>query len=212
MTQVTQPGGSETAESGSSTTEQAKEKAQETAQQVQQQVGQKAQEVKGQTGERVRSELDTRSTQAGEQVSSTANAMRRVGEQLRSEGNETPARLVDQGAERAERLGRYLTEADADRMLRDAENVARRQPWLVALGGVVVGFLAARFVKASSSRRYQAYEADRYEFAVPPTRQPALPAAGDPAMASFGEEAFVAGTPSPTGPIVEGVPGGRPEQ
>ena len=103
---------------------------QETAQQV----GQKAQEVRAQAGERVRQELDTRSTQAGDQVSTTADAIRRVGEQLRKEGNPGPAKYADQVAERIERLGTYLSQANADRMLHDVESFARRQPWLTAFG------------------------------------------------------------------------------
>ncbi|HEX2045157.1 MAG TPA: hypothetical protein VHF23_05980 [Gaiellaceae bacterium] len=140
---------------GTSTGEQAKEKARETSEQVQAKVREGAGQVRGQVGERVREQVDTRSTQAGEQVASMADAMRRTGEQLRSEGKEGPAKLSEQAAERAERLGGYLRESDADRILRDAEEFARRRPWVVGAGGVVVGFLASRFLKASSSRRYQ---------------------------------------------------------
>lgn len=134
-----------------STTEQAKEKVQETAQQVQQ----KAHEVKGQASDRVRQELDNRSKQAGSQLQFTADAMRRTGEQLKGEGKEGPAKVTTVVADRAERLGNYMTDANADKILRDVEDFARRQPWLVAVGGVTLGFLASRFVKASSSRRYE---------------------------------------------------------
>ena len=133
------------------TKDQAKEKVQETAEQVQQ----KAVEVKGQAGDRIRQELDVRSTDAGKQLGITAEAMRRTGNQLRGEGKETPAKVVTAVADRTQRLGSYMTEANADRMLRDVENFARRQPLLFAVGGATVGFLAARFMKASSSSRYE---------------------------------------------------------
>ena len=155
MSNVTETPQAGASGSGQSTTDQAKERVQETAQQVQEQVDQKAQEMRGKAGERVRQELDTRSTQAGEQVTTTADAIRRVGEQLRGEGNDTPAKYADQVAEHTERLGGYLTEANADRILRDLESFARRRPWVAALGGAAVGFLASRFVKASSASRYQ---------------------------------------------------------
>jgi hypothetical protein len=58
-------------------------------------------------------------------------------------------------AERSERLGSYLTRADGDQILRDVEDLARKQPWLFVGGSAVVGFLASRFMKASSSNRYQ---------------------------------------------------------
>src|ERR1044072_1011175 len=58
-----------------------------------------------------------------------------------------------------ERRGSYLARADADQVLRDVEAFARRQPWLVAVGGAAAGFFAARFLKASSGARYQARSA-----------------------------------------------------
>ncbi len=130
-------------------------RAQESAGQLAGQAQAKAQELGGQASGRMREQVDTRSTQAGEQVTSLADAMRRTGETLRGEGKETPARLTDGAAERAERLGGYLTESDADRILRDVEDFARRQPWLVAAGGFVLGLLGSRLLKASSSRRFQ---------------------------------------------------------
>lgn len=155
-----------TAGGESSTTGQAKEKAQQTAQQVSEraresagqvagQAQEKAQEFRTQASGRMREQVDSRSTQAGEQARSVADAMRRTGETLRTEGKEGPAKVTDAAAERAERLGSYLTESDADRILRDLEDFARRQPWLVAAGGFVLGLLGSRVLKASSSRRYQ---------------------------------------------------------
>jgi hypothetical protein len=120
-----------------------------------QQAKEKAQEVGQQAQSTVREQVDQRSTQVGEQVSGTAESLRTVGEQLRSEGKDTPARLADQAAERSERLGGYLKDADADTLLRDVEDFGRRQPWAVALGGLALGLVAARFLKASSSERYQ---------------------------------------------------------
>ena len=180
MTGVKQTAEGGAAGSEQSTTEQTKERVQETAQQV----GEKAQEVRSQAGERVRQELDTRSTQAGEQVSTTADAIRRVGEELRKEGNHGPAKYADQVAERVERLGNYLSQANADRMLHDVEDFARRQPWLAAFGGAAIGFLASRFVKASSANRYQrsyaANGAGRAALPAAPARDPGMASTGNP--------------------------------
>ncbi len=152
MTEMTQerqaPANADGAETA---TGQAKEKVQEAAGQVQEQVGQKAQEFRGQAAEGIRQQLDSRSTQAGEQVSSAADALRRVGNQLREEGQDAPARYASQAAEPVERLGRYLTEADGQKLLRDAEQFARRRPWVTAVGGAALGFVVARFIKASST-------------------------------------------------------------
>ena len=132
----------------SSTVGQAKGTLQEGAEVVQE----KGAELKSQAGERVRLELDTRSTQAGEQLQGTGEALRRTGEQLRQEGKETPAKVTGYLAERTERLGSYLSSASSDQLLRDVEDFARRQPWLMAAAGATAGFLASRFLKASGSR------------------------------------------------------------
>src|SRR3954463_829399 len=132
-------------------TAQATERAQEVAGQAKD----KAQEAAGQAKGRVREQVDQRSTEAGKQVSTTAGDLRSVSEELRKQGKDTPARVAEQAADRTERLGSYLTESDADRILGDVEDLARRQPWAVVAGGLVLGFAASRLLKASSSQRYQ---------------------------------------------------------
>ena len=81
------------------------------------QAQEKVQEAAGQAKDRLREQVDQRSTQAGERVSSAAGDARSVGEELRRQGKEQPARLADQAADRAERLGSYLQGADADRII-----------------------------------------------------------------------------------------------
>ena len=130
---------------------QAKEKAQEAADQAKDKAQEATQKARG----RLSQEVDQRSTQAGEQVNSTASDLRTVGQQLREQGQEKPAKLAEQAADRTERLGGYLRDADADRILNDVEDFARRQPWAVAAGGLLLGFAASRFLKASSSDRYR---------------------------------------------------------
>jgi ElaB/YqjD/DUF883 family membrane-anchored ribosome-binding protein len=120
------------------------------------QVKEKAQQATGQAKNRLFSEVDTRSTQAGEQLRSTADDVRSVAVELRGQGNDKPAELAEKAAERVQRLGDYLHGSDGDRLLRDVEDFARRRPWAVVAGGAALGFAASRFLKASSSRRYEA--------------------------------------------------------
>src|SRR4051794_19537059 len=149
-------GGGGTTDAGSqSTAGQAKDKVQDAAGQAAGQAKEQAQQVAGQAKGAVRGQVDQRSTQAGQQVSSQASDIRSVAEQLRSQGKDAPAKLADQAAERAERVGSYLTNADADTLIDDVERFARSNPWAVIAGGVTVGFLAARALKASSVERYQ---------------------------------------------------------
>jgi hypothetical protein len=140
-----------TATADRSTTEQVNDQVRDRVQLAQD----KAQGALGQARSRLRDQIDQRSTQAGEQVQSTAQDVRSMAEQLRDQGKDTPARVAEQVADRAESFGSYLRDADGERLLRDVEDVARRQPWLIAAGGLALGFAASRFLKASSSRRYQ---------------------------------------------------------
>jgi vacuolar-type H+-ATPase subunit H len=137
------------------------EAAKDRVEEVKGQAQEKVQEASGHARDRVREQVDQRSTQAGEQVSSAARDARSVGEELRRQGKEQPAKLADQAADRAERLGSYLQESDADRILRDVEDLGRRQPWLVVAGGLALGFMASRFLKASSEQRYRSTSIER---------------------------------------------------
>jgi hypothetical protein len=81
--------------------------------------------------------------------------MRQSSNQLREQAGETPAKVNDAVAEKVEQLSTYLTNAKADTMLSDLENVARRRPWLVAGAATVMGFALSRFLKASGRTRYE---------------------------------------------------------
>jgi hypothetical protein len=54
-----------------------------------------------------------------------------------------------------------MKESDGDRILGDVEDFARSNPWAVAAGGLALGFVASRVLKASSSRRYEERDATR---------------------------------------------------
>jgi hypothetical protein len=135
---MSSPGGTTTANGPNSATEQAKDKAQAGAQQAKR---------------TVRDQVDQRSTEAGRRVGTTAQDIRSVGEELRNQGKDQPARLAERAADRAESLGDYLQRSDGDTILRDIEDFGRRQPWTVIAGGIAIGFAASRFLKASSERR-----------------------------------------------------------
>jgi hypothetical protein len=149
---MTDPTYGSTANTGGSATDQVNDQVRDKAQLAQD----KTRGALGQARGRLRDQVDQRSTQAGDQVQSAAQDVRSMAEQLRGQGKDTPARVAEQVADRAESFGSYLRDADGERLLGDVEAVARRQPWLVAAGGLALGFAASRFLKASSSRRYQA--------------------------------------------------------
>src|SRR4051794_20921070 len=86
-----------------------------TQQQTQQMTGQaqeKAQQAMGNARSALREQLDQRSNQAGEKITGTAQDLRSVGDELRTQGKETPAKIADMAAERTEQVGSYLSGAD----------------------------------------------------------------------------------------------------
>jgi hypothetical protein len=194
---------------GGGTTEQVKDQVREQAQVAQH----KARGVVGQARGRLSEQVDQRSTQAGKRIAETASDVRTIAEQLRSQGNQAPASLAEQVAGQADRVGDYLRDASGDRILRDVEDFARRQPMLVTAAGLALGFAASRFLKASSSRRYQsAHQSSgdgrgrastspydtrtsdtataygtgaRYETEVPPYGPSTIPATGTPVVGTY---------------------------
>jgi ElaB/YqjD/DUF883 family membrane-anchored ribosome-binding protein len=145
----------------SSATDTAKQQMQDKAGTAQDKIKDGAQQAQS----RAREQIDQRSTQAGEQVSTTAQALRSTGQHLREQGQDTQAKAAERVADHADRVGSYLTESDADRLLGDAEDFGRRQPMAVVGIGMALGFAASRFLKASSRKRYEGYQADpnRYQ-------------------------------------------------
>jgi gas vesicle protein len=146
------------------TGEQVKDKATEVAGQAQE----KAQQAAGQARDQMRTQIDQRSTDAGRKVSEQGGDLRAVGDQLREQGKDGPAKLADQAAHHVERAGSWLSESDGDKILHDIEDAARKNPWAVAAGGLALGFAASRLLKASSSDRYQARGAQSGGATTPP--------------------------------------------
>lgn len=173
-----------------------------------QQAGEQAQQAKQQASEKARGMIDQRTTQAGEQVNTQAQDIRTVAQSLREQGKEGPAKIAEQAADRAERVGSYLTDSSGDRILSDVERIARTNPWAVIAGGVALGFAASRFLKASSQKRFESSpDFDRY-------RTPQLPRTTSPATAgapATGAPANPATPPIPAAPAdTAGVGTGAP--
>jgi hypothetical protein len=99
--------------------------------------------------QRAAAQLDTQKTRATDGLSVMANAVRQTTQSLRNDHHESLAQYVDRAADQLERFSNVIRDKDMDQMLRDARNLARRQPALFIGGSFAVGLLAARFVKSS---------------------------------------------------------------
>lgn len=125
----------------------------EVKDQAQEQAGALAGRAKG----LIIGQIDQRSTVVGNSAIDHAQSIREIGDQLRVKGQDPAANLADTIASKLEQAGFYLSESDGERIVADAEALARRQPLLTLAAGVAAGVLAARVLKAGASKRYVAY-------------------------------------------------------
>ena len=105
-------------------------------------------------GDRLRTELNARSTDAGDRLVRVADDLGAVADGLAERGSAQPAKLAAEAAQQSRWLGTYLKDSDTERLMADAEDLMRREPAAVAAGAALAGFVAARFLKASAHRRY----------------------------------------------------------
>lgn len=200
----------------SETAQQVTDQAHEKALEVKDQAQEKAQDARRQASATVRTQVDERSTMAGERVTGAAADLRHVAQVLRQDDRTQPAQMAERAAERADRLGGYLKESDAERILSDVEDLARRNPGAVMLGGLALGFAASRILRASSADRHRRMAATR----PAPSLGTGTPYGGTPYATGDGPGPAVTtgpgagmstGTPPVGGPgLVPPVPRSRP--
>lgn len=68
------------------------------------------------------------------------------------QGSKVRRRVMEKVRKRSGEVGGYLSGSDPQRRLREARQLVRRQPWVVAGVCAAVGLLAARMIKITSSR------------------------------------------------------------
>jgi hypothetical protein len=90
--------------------------------------------------------------QAADQVGGIASALHSAGQHLRGEQQERIAGLADSFADQVDQVASYLRDADLQRLARDVEGLARRQPAIVFGAAFAIGLLGARFLKSSEGR------------------------------------------------------------
>ena len=95
--------------------------------------------------------IEQRKRSAAARVNGIAEAIERTGEQF-SESEPTLADLASRIAGTVGNLATRLREGSIDDLVDDTRALARRNPALFIAGGLVAGFVLARFVKASAHR------------------------------------------------------------
>lgn len=94
--------------------------------QVKPKLSQQVQQLKAQAGNQIKTQTQTGATQAGRSVTALAQGVRQAGEQLRAQGQQTPALVLDALVEKVEPLGGYLTSTDPDKLRSDLAVYGRK--------------------------------------------------------------------------------------
>jgi len=120
------------------------------------------------TADEVRSKVDEAASTIGEQAQRIANTqigtqkeraagtLQSIAQTLRDgsssleEQQPQVASIGEQAANRIEQLSDYVQQHDVSEMVGDAERLARQQPAVFLGAAFAVGFVAARFLKATS--------------------------------------------------------------
>jgi hypothetical protein len=101
--------------------------------------------------------LERGKSTAADQVDQVANALRTAGDELG--GQSAFGNYANQFAGSIGRLGRRLRDSSIEDLASDMQMAARRNPAMFVLGGLALGIVLARLVKASTPESH-AYESD----------------------------------------------------
>lgn len=98
----------------------------------------------------VQSELTLRKEAAAWSLADLARMTRQTGNQLRANNQAPLAEQTEQVAGHMEQASAYLHRHGLEEIMQDVTLLAKQQPAVFIAGGVLLGFLAARFLKSSS--------------------------------------------------------------
>lgn len=131
-------------------------KAKDLLNQAKSATGQVASQTLGQVQEKASTFVDTKTSDAAKGLTTIANSVRQFTENLRTNQEapiaQTAAQYGDTLVSQVEQLAGYLDRADLNKLTRDVESLARRNPAVFIGGAFALGILAARFIKSSSAR------------------------------------------------------------
>lgn len=129
-------------------------------------IGETARETADEMVQRAKQAVEDQRSAIGREVNAVAGCMREAAVKLDADDYDVSAELFRRGAEQVERLGAAIDERTVPELISIAGEQTRRHKWVVFGGTLALGFLAARFLKASN-----------------PERALAVPGPGDPAAA-----------------------------
>jgi hypothetical protein len=112
------------------------------------------------TKQTARSVVGEKQQAAASGLGDFATVLRKAAREMDGSGKSTVCQLAQSAADGLERFSGTLRERDMNALMRDVESFARRQPVAFIGAAVAVGFLAARFLKASAPEQTPAAPID----------------------------------------------------
>ena len=125
-----------------------------STEEMKEKIGDAASSAGEKVGEQLRSSATTGKSRAAGTLVTVADALSQSSERLRTDDMAFAGRYVDKASGQLRRASNYLRDNDIDRIVDDTESFARTQPALFIGGAFALGFLAARFIKASQREEH----------------------------------------------------------
>lgn len=132
-----------------------KERARESSRDLLDQAVEKKDELKARAG----TVVDDGRHRVADRAGTLARALHGTADNLEQEGDRQLSQWVHQAAEQVDRVVGYLNGHDAGGLVRDMEDLARRNPALFLGGTYAAGMVLGRFLRASSPERRSAPDA-----------------------------------------------------
>lgn len=113
------------------------------------QAKQAATETASGAGDMVRQRLDDQYHRLGGRLDEMVRNLNQAADTLDEQGSASAGNLIHGATRQMERVGSYVRTTSADDVLSDADRYAKQHPVTVIAGGVIVGLVASRFLKAA---------------------------------------------------------------
>src|SRR5262245_19300479 len=140
-----------------------KEEAKEQVRNLAEEAKRETSRAASQAGDYVSNLVTHQKDQAADRLGGVAGAIRDVGNRLQEDDKAAGfGQYAMRAADQVDRLSNYLRDRDLNTFFRDTETFARRHPDVFLGGTFLAGLLLARFLKSSSDRGDDGYDANAY--------------------------------------------------
>ncbi|MEZ4433844.1 MAG: hypothetical protein R3F65_15675 [bacterium] len=116
-------------------------------------LGETARETADEMVQRAKQAVEDQRSAIGREVQAVAGCLRDAAEKLDGDDHDLSADLFRRGAAQVDRLATAIDERTVPELISIAGEQTRKHKWVVFGGTLALGFLAARFLKASNPER-----------------------------------------------------------